>query len=238
MLTFYNYKVKENEAITTDVFNLVLEPVNKDESLPPFKPGQWISLAIFNEDGSLWNRRPFSIASSPTQTNELRLIIKLHADFTTRAQQLKKNATIGVAGPFGNFVYDKTVHKTSVLLAGGIGIAPFLSIIDYIEEIKSQNKVTLFYSAKTKKELVDLERLTELYQNNPRITVVSTVTQEDDNTVTETGRISPDMIAKYAPMDTETYFFLCGSKQFVADLEQGLNTLQIESDHIVKEKFY
>jgi ferredoxin-NADP reductase len=128
------------------VYTVELEP---SISVPPFKPGQFLHLAIDPYDGAgFWpDSRVFSIASSPTERDRLTITYAVKGAFTTRMErELVPGGVVWVKLPYGEFVIDQARH--AVLFAGGTGVTAFTA---FVSSLTSEHRpgVLLFYGART-----------------------------------------------------------------------------------------
>ncbi len=94
---------------------------------------------------------PFSIASSPGELPQLRFIIKENGDFTSRIGSLPAGTPAYLDGPHGNFTADLSADPI-VLIAGGVGIAPVLSILRSLAENEYSGSVRLLIASRTDAE--------------------------------------------------------------------------------------
>ena len=147
--------------------------------------------------------------------------------------------TIEFDGPHGNFYPEKTMDDI-VMIAGGIGVTPFYSVIKNMVESGSSTKITLIYSNKTKKDIAFFDSLNELMSKNPNLKVVYCLTGEKtiDLKINEYSRIDDNIISKYTSHLKEANYYICGSIGFVGDMWQILKSIHIEEDKIYTEAFF
>jgi len=129
-------------------------------------------LTLYDKEGNVWQQRPFSICSSSLNKKFIQLAIKVYGEFTQKVITLKKGNNVGISGPYGFFVFNEKKMKETVLLAAGIGITPFMSIIRYISESELTNKILLFYSNKRIENIVFLEELKSISQKHKNIKII------------------------------------------------------------------
>jgi len=97
------------------------------------------------------NRRYFTLASSPT-AQKIRLGVKFYNPASTFKRTLgamKPGSTVSVSHLAGGFVLPRKKEKKLVFIAGGIGITPFRSMIEYLLDTKEKREIVLLYSNKT-----------------------------------------------------------------------------------------
>ncbi|MDO8672250.1 MAG: FAD-dependent oxidoreductase, partial [Dehalococcoidia bacterium] len=144
----------------------------------PFVPGQYIDLVIETDYDSLIGG--FSITSSPLRKDSLELAVEFRPD-RPMAAYLHDKAQVGdevlVLGASGEFVYRPEMGNSLVLIAGGIGITPFVSMVRFVDEAQLDTRVSLLYSARTPADLVFLDELRSIATRNPRIDCLFTVTR-------------------------------------------------------------
>lgn len=124
------------------------------KTMPCFKPGQFLHLAIdpYEPTGFWPESRVFSIASSPIERNRLKLCYSVKGVYTKRMEQeLTEGGTVWVKLPYGDFVIDQ--NHDVVLVAGGTGISAFVAFIENLAEPMNR-KVHLVYGVRSSKLLL------------------------------------------------------------------------------------
>ncbi len=115
---------------TSDICTVTMKPL---KLFPFYKPGQFLHFALDAYDPSFpWpESRVFSIASSPTNRDEIVITFTTKGNYTKRMYDtLKINDTVWLKLPYGEFVFD--INIKSVFIAGGTGITPFISHLAYL----------------------------------------------------------------------------------------------------------
>ncbi|HYA14476.1 MAG TPA: hypothetical protein VEF33_09080, partial [Syntrophales bacterium] len=135
------WKVVEVVPENHDINSLCLE--GTDEKFNRRKAGQFASLMIMRPEG--WSEpHSFSISSAP-EDSILRLTIKKVGKLTSAIPDLKPGDPVKCLGPLGIFCKDVDIKPVIVMLAGGVGVAPFLSVLRHLRNIKASNKAILFW---------------------------------------------------------------------------------------------
>lgn len=145
----------------------------KEGLVPDFKPGQYLTLGIFDPSENKIDRRAYSIASSPQQKRYFELIIKwlkrpILGKGTTLLFNMKEGENIFWLRPAGTFTINEKIKSDSpdgrrmVLIAGDTGLAPFISYSLYLKAIGSKREIIVLHGAEYMNELIYRELLTDL----------------------------------------------------------------------------
>lgn len=125
-----------------------------------FRAGQFGWLAARGERLPIYFDHPFSIASAPQDGTRLRFLIQEAGDFTDRIGELPKGLRVGVDAPHGSFTTDAVADSEAILLiAGGVGVAPIVGILEDLAARGETRPVRLIYAARDKASIVDRELL-------------------------------------------------------------------------------
>jgi ferredoxin-NADP reductase len=128
---------------TADIRTVILR-CSPDTAFSDWNPGQFTTVSLQLKSG--WTKpHPFTIANAPG-SNILRITVKRFGSFTNSIHALRPGEEVRIAGPFGDFCGDIETSKSIVMIAGGIGITPFLSVLRRYRRSKpGLNKTTLFW---------------------------------------------------------------------------------------------
>ena len=108
-----------------------------------FKPGQFVELSVFG-----YGEAPISISGGDTKSMDL--TIRAVGNLTKKIYRMNVGEYVGIRGPFGNgWPLEKALGKNILIVAGGVGLAPLKSLIDYLCLNREKYKeITLLYGAK------------------------------------------------------------------------------------------
>lgn len=124
----YPYRVETAAVRGSNIIDLVMRPVSRRMM---YEPGTFVFLRIPSLGGHDKELHPFSISSSPVD-RELRVSIRMIADFTKRLPALGRGDAVEVFGPFGGFTSHRFApFRRLVFIGGGIGITPFLGMLAF-----------------------------------------------------------------------------------------------------------
>ena len=125
----------------------------------------------------------FSITSSPTNKEYQEFSIKRCGMLTEMLHSLEVGSEITVRGPYGNnFPVDTVLKgKDLVFIAGGIGLAPLRSVINYVIDNRADyGKVDIIYGSRSADDLVQLKEIQEVWMNTPGVNVHLTIDREQE----------------------------------------------------------
>lgn len=234
----YSISFINKVQVTKDTFTFYFERPPEFE----FIPGQYNrwTLPITATDGR-GSSRFFTISSSPLEKEILTVTTKtIQSDFKKALLNLKENDEIKIFGPMGNFILDETNTKPRVLIAGGIGITPYHSMITYAAAKNLTIPLTLFVSFSVPEDMVFYENLKKLEEQHPSIKIIYIITKLEKSQIVwngEKGRISQEMIKKYVSGIPNALFYVVGPPLMQEAMTKLLKDMQITEDNILTEAF-
>jgi ferredoxin-NADP reductase len=234
-VTERKYELAEKIDETPEV--LILKFMPEDGKPTPFEPGMFMMITGIDDTGKRYTGRAFSIASDPSTPGMEFMVIKepTHGDHIGRSHFV--DAKIGdifyLKGPNGQFRFDPKINGKVLFLAGGTGLAPFISMLRHIKVTSSKCDVVLLYSAKYPTEIIAKEELNS-YVKDIQIRLLVTITrpQPGDNWTGQTGHIDSDMIKKEAPDYMERVAYICGPLAFVKAVKDALTSLGVPQEMV------
>ena len=161
-----------------------------------FMAGQWVDFFVTLDGAEAVGG--YSITSSPAEQTAISLAVKRDGSDHPVTNWLHEDAQVGdevEVSLGGDFFYEPDEAESVVLIAGGIGLTPLMSIVRSAHELATRTRLTLVYSASTPDELLFRDELTSISAANPRISYVLTVTQAAPETwSSHTGRIDAELL--------------------------------------------
>jgi ferredoxin-NADP reductase len=180
---------------------------------------------------------PMSISSSPMR-NYLEWIVRVsNSEWKNAFAALKPGDEIQIEGPRGKFYLDP--EKPAVLIAGGIGITPFKSMIEYATDAQLATPITLVYSSKTPDEIVCNDDLAALAPKNPHLEIIHTITRPapEQNWNGRVGRIDLELLRQISAKQPDALYYICGTPGMVQNTIDHLHALEISDERIMQETF-
>ena len=204
-----------------------------------FKPGQWVDFFVTLEGAEAVGG--YSITSSPTTQNAIGLAVKLDAGDHPVTNWLHHEARVGDSVEIslgGDFYYTPDMEGPIVLIAGGIGLTPLMSVLRAIDESERYAPTTLIYSVSTPAELLFRRELKEIATRNSAISLVFTITRPGDEPWSgRVGRID-DSLLRSERVSLDSLFFICGPPAMIRDVVEMLNRLGVSGSRIKYEQWW
>jgi len=235
-------KVKESDNITS--FYLI--PTDGKE-LPSFYAGQYITVQLPSKDGNITTMRNYSL-SDVSGTGYFRISIKKevydnenHNGYVSNLfhESIKENDVIKVAPPCGEFILKTNNQKPLVLLAGGVGITPILSMLKTsLTDVKRE--VILIYGSYSPAVHAFKDEINNLLHTNSNLKVhycYNHISNEYKLAKNESIEfITKELMIKLGVKE-DSYYYFCGPKMFMVNMYQMLSSLNIATDQINFEFF-
>ena len=206
-----------------------------------FKPGQTIDLAPRDAAGAagLAGSHTFSISSAPWQAG-LTIATRMRDTPYKRAlAALPVGSALDLAGPFGSLTLHGDRKRPALLLAGGIGITPFMSMLRQADHDERDTPLLLLYSNRSRKDAAFLDELETLARRRENFRLFPTMTAPagDDGWSGRKGRIDAALIESALPGIAPPIAYVAGTPAFVASMRQVLNDAGVGDDDIRSEDF-
>jgi predicted ferric reductase len=225
----------ENSTVNT----LVLEPVQRPDEPSinwAFAPGQfaWIRLSR----STLAEEHPFTIASSAHQ-EATEFTIRAAGDFTKQIRRLPQGSSVWVDGPHGAFTNDVESAASFVMIAGGVGITPMMSMLRTAAHRRDPRPYRLVVVASSPQDLLFRPELAQLrWLIDLEITEV--LRRPVEGWSGPTGDINVELLSTVlgdAHHPAEVDYFICGPPALVTDALSALDLLGADTNRVHTEQF-
>lgn len=208
----------------------------------PFTPGQYNIVTIPNplyqdEEG---NTRQFSIASSPRDPFILIATRMRASAFKRTVAELPLGTRVNFRGPLGSFTLPQDAANPLVLIAGGIGITPFRSMIKHATEYQLRHRLTLIYSNRTPQEAPFLDELRDWDMANPNFRFIPTITSPEASALRWTGRtgyVDAAFLRETLEDLDRHIFYAAGPPRMVHGVKQALLEAGVAENRFRTEEF-
>ncbi|MGI0141861.1 MAG: ferredoxin--NADP reductase [Candidatus Micrarchaeales archaeon] len=233
MITKKPYVISEIIKETPDV--TIFRFAAQDASTLSYDPGMFVMIAYKNPQTGEEIARAFSLASKPDDSQLEFAISMIHGRFTSKLDTAKVGDVYYFSGPHGQFKYNATENKKVLFVAGGTGVAPFLSMLRFIAEKKYDTDVKLIYSIRHPDEVIRKQEL-DGYQTSLNFKYLVTVTRQETDADKawqgEHGHIDAPMIQRYLSDAAERTCYVCGPLKFTKAIEAALVSLGVDKSKI------
>jgi ferredoxin-NADP reductase len=231
-----NLLLAQIEQQTHDAKTLRFQ-IPKERQLPA-KPGQFMTFQWIIDGQRVM--RSYTISSSPIHVNYVEITPKRMENGCVSVflnERAKPGQTVEARGPYGQFYFDETVHKSIVLMAAGSGITPMISMLRYIDDLKLATSVTLLYCVRTAADIIFQTELARLGRTLPNFKYEVCLSRPEPTWKGHSGRLTEEFVSRHVTDLNSPTFFLCGPKGFMDNARQILSTLGVNPDRILQESF-
>ena len=214
-----------------------LKMVTDDPYLPAYLPGQFGFITLLSEAVSS-EEHPFTIASSPTEADGLEIIVRTAGDWTAELRRLQPQDRVYLDGPYGLFSHLRVAQqKEIILIAGGIGITPMLSMLRYMADHNDPRKITLIWSNQTPDHIVLPHVFEKLAAQLKELRILHVMTRAAEYTG-EQGRLDRPMLERLLSECGRTAaVFVCGPDQMMKAVRSFLVSLGFDRRRVFMERF-
>ncbi|WNO03369.1 benzoate 1,2-dioxygenase electron transfer component BenC [Rhodoferax mekongensis] len=196
-----------------------------------FLPGQYVNIDV---PGS-GQHRSYSFSSSPGNSRMTFLIKQVNGGLMSSwLSSATEKEALTLTGPMGSF-YLRSVTRPLLFLAGGTGLAPFLSMLSVLQEQPANHKIHLIYGVTRDQDLVLVERLAEFAQSMPHFTFTTCVADSQTRHERQ-GFVTQYMRPEYLH-DGAVDVYLCGPPPMVEAVQKHFKTIALEPSNFYYEKF-
>ena len=192
------------------------------------RPGQCAMVSIPGVGEAM-----FSITSSPTNTEFMEFSIKKCGCLTTWLHQAEVGQQVTVRGPYGNPfpVDDVFAGKDLLFVAGGVGLAPLRSVINYCRHYRDRyGKIDIVYGSRSKDDLLDYQEIINEWSTDSGVNVHLTIDREQEGWDGHVGFV-PNYV-KELGFDTNKIAVLCGPPIMIKFTLEGLRSLGFEKTQV------
>jgi predicted ferric reductase len=202
-----------------------------------FKPGQFGWLTLWGSPFQITGH-PFSFSSSAAAADgRVEMTIRNLGDFTSGIAKVPPGRRVFLDGPYGAFTADSAPADMLVLIAGGVGITPMMSIVRTFADNGDKRPVLLFYGSRNYEEITFREEL-EALTSRLDLTVVHVLQNPDDGWTGERGFIDADLFRRHLPPRYAAHeYFICGPDAMMDAIERALSGLEVPMSRYHSERY-
>lgn len=203
-------------------------------------PGQFLGLTVIPNGQVV--KRSYTIASSPTQPDYCEITVKHEEQGIVSGylhQQVHVGELLQITAPAGIFTFTEPDGDSVVLIAGGVGITPFMSSIRYLTDRSWKGDIYLFFSCRNKRSLIFRDELEYLQERHPNLHVFIVLTRPEGplKDTYLSGHISKAMLTGHVPDIATRRIHICGPPKMIDAVSQMLNELDVPKENVKTELF-
>ena len=229
------YRVAGLRQERGDSWTLVMQP----EGHPGFRfsPGQFGWLTVFGTPFKITGH-PFSFSSSAAvEDGRVEMTIRNLGDFTSTIGTVPAGQRVYLDGPYGAFTIDRNPADMHVLIAGGVGITPMMSILRTLADRGDPRPVILLYGSRDWDSITFREEL-EALTPRLRLTVVHVLSSPPEGWTGERGFIDAGLFQRHLPPPYADHeYFICGPTVMMDAIERALAELNVPLSKYHSERY-
>ncbi len=223
--------------VTATVTTFVLAPRTRQTF--SFRAGQHLVFAFEVQGREVL--RSYTLSSPPTRPDTLSITVRRRPGGVVSNwlhDHLRPGMTVrAISEPLGEFTLEDHPAPKYLMLAGGSGITPFLSMLRGLHDDGQARDVVLVHAAHTPDDLIQRAELALLTADITGLRTVLVPSHDDDAWPGYRGRLSGPMLAHIAPDLTERTVLTCGPESFMADLQHQLVEFGCDPGTLHRESF-
>jgi predicted ferric reductase len=229
------FVVSNIEPVGKDAYSIGLQP--SVGQVLDYIPGQFAFITPISENVPK-EEHPFTISSAPSQPGALQFVIRSTGDWTSKIHRLKAGETMFIDGPYGLFSHMvSTTNKSIIMIAGGIGITPMLSMLRYMADVDDPRRILLIWSNKTKEHIVFPEEFDTLRYRLQNLNIIHIITRNSENN-NKVGRLDQTRLEELLKgWSQESNVFICGPFKMMKEMNRAVKKTGFSSARVYKEEF-
>ena len=205
-----------------------------------YLPGQFVTVTVVPNGVPV--KRSYTIASSPTRRDYCEITVKHEAQGTVSHylnNQVHEGELLQLTGPSGKFTFTEKEAGSIVLIAGGVGVTPLMSVIRYLTDRSWKNDIFFFFACKSENDIIFREELEYLQKRYPNLRVWIVLSKANDVSQGDylTGHITKEILAGRVPEIASRQIHICGPTPMIDAVKQMLDELKVPKENVKTEIF-
>ena len=201
-----------------------------------FEAGQFLTVRV-RVDGHDY-ARCYSLSSAPEARGYLELSVRRQGLVSNALHAaVRPGATLSIKGPLGAFKYPADDDRPLVLLAGGIGITPLVSMLRHMVASAPTRPVTLLYSVRSEEDFAFRDELTSIARRHHQVRVHLAVSQGAGGPALYAGHIDEALLRATVPDVAHSICFICGPTPMIEAMKTLLASMGVPPGQIRHEVF-
>ncbi len=205
-----------------------------------YLPGQFVTVTVVPNGVPV--KRSYTIASSPTNRDYCEITVKQEEHGIVSRyldMQVHEGELLQFTGPSGKFTFIESEADSIVLIAGGVGVTPMMSVIRYLTDRSWKNDIFFFYSCKNKSSVIFREEIEYLEKRYPNLHVCIILDEPGANPKKSylSGRITKEILTERVPEIAMRRVHICGPTPMIDQVKQMLDELKVPKENVRIEIF-
>jgi len=208
-----------------------------------FTAGQFLTITLPNPpyNDATGNRRTFSIASPPQETERLQIATRMTGSALKRSfAEATPGTLVELFGPAGSFTLHKASSMPAVFIAGGIGITPFRSMINDAFARRLTHQITLIYSNRNPEGAAFHDEFLRIAEAHTKFKYVPTMTDADKSHQPWSGlrrNVDANFLREHIGDIMTPIFYIAGPPGMVTGITKAVIAAGTDSARVRSEKF-
>ena len=218
-------KIKQIDYIAKDTYQVMFY---FEKGSFRYSPGQyiWVVLESLSFPDQRGTRRAFSISSSVGDLNTFTIQFRnTNSGFKNTLLSLPIGTKVKILGPYGSSFIPSNEFKNVVMIAGGVGIAPFLSILRSLKELQNQTRYTVMYLNSAPESGIFFDELNKI------------ATENNYPFINHIGDFRENILPMSVDYSTDI-FFISGPVEMVNEVYRILSAKNVPFEHMHFEQYY
>ena len=244
---------RKYENVSGSICSFYLVPAD-NKPIPAFRPGQFLTFELPLNGQTQPAIRCYSISSSPTEGRFYRITVKrIGAPENARGlappgmisnffhDRLVRGSLLDVRAPNGSFFLNQNSERPIVLIAGGVGFTPLISMLNWLIATNARREIWLFYGVRNRAEHAMYDDLKVIANTRANVRIVTFYSQPSDTCREGTdydvaGHVSVDVIKRV--LRSGNYeFYVCGPSSMMETINRDLQIWGVPPGDIKFEAF-
>ncbi|WP_077329881.1 NO-inducible flavohemoprotein [Virgibacillus siamensis] len=245
-LDFRNFKVVDKVIESDVITSFYLEPADGNP-FPLYQPGQYVTVKAEIPGQPYTHLRQYSLSAAPGE-GYYRISVK-REDALNRFPagivsnylhtKMEKGSILPISAPSGDFVLDQEDTRPLILMSGGVGLTPMMSMLETSLKQQPDRDVYFIHAANNGNVHAMKDRVRELNEQHQQLhayTVYANPTDEDKAVCDKTGYVDFDWLTSILPTKDSAFYF-CGPEGFMKAMYQNLKQFNVAETDIHFEFF-
>jgi ferredoxin-NADP reductase/Fe-S-cluster-containing hydrogenase component 2 len=229
----------ETVDVTHNVKTFRFKSPNGAEIPFDYLPGQFLTLHVAPEGAPI--KRSYTIASTPTWRGRIEITVKREDHGLVSRwlhDVLRPGDEVEIEAPNGTFTFTGKEAKSVVLIGGGVGITPMMSVARYLTETDWPGMVHLIVGFRTPGDFIFRDEIAELEARNSNLRVTATMSRANsEGWHGQQGQIDTALLAQSVPEIASQWAHICGPPPMMEAVKAALIGLGLPEGQIRMEAF-